>query len=614
MQVNRARRISPRVRRRIIETRAAVLQRFAAELNRPARRPTATRASDTTQEASDAGIDRDGADVRLDLDALVPLLVPLAGARGKRGSSQLAVRMMLGLEPVPGAEAADWPSQTAIAETLGLTPGRLGQIGPAARDGWAALAALRSVRDEIAELIAANGGVVAVRELEPLLIETRGSGLPDAEAAVAARAVIRAAIEADLRDAASAGQTGRFIVRRRGDRVIVALEDPDAGFDGAALAGFGAALGDHTDALMQRAADVVPQDRAVPQLREVTPVPDSTIADGRLLRLAAAASQRVGVSAALELYPADLDPVRAVRLARQGLATAGELSVDDVRARVLARFPLVRVPERPELDQILERAEVAVVWDTRAEKFQPARPVVDNLTSFTSLVSRASTRMAGHGLISRVGPTELEPDVAAAVEIDGRLERSLRSGGFLALRVPTTRGVELRRELARFTGEPHRMAVVDLEVWFLEELRAAAEERRVRWEKVEHADLAPPGTVDYTNLRILTHDAAVRVEHRVLNAGARVLAYNPGMFARYEELAVIDRLRDVSGRADAGLRTLWLVVFGSSADPLPMIDGQAVPVSGPSEWIELTDTWLSNAHRHQPVTGNDSRSSSGGSS
>ena len=126
--------------------------------------------------------------------AAAALLVPTAGSRGKRGATQPAIRMMLGLDPVPAAAAADWPSQTAIADALGLTRGRLGQIGPAARDHWAALAPLHSVRDEIVELVTAGGGVMSVRELEPLIIETRGSGLPAGEAAIAARAVVRAAI------------------------------------------------------------------------------------------------------------------------------------------------------------------------------------------------------------------------------------------------------------------------------------------------------------------------------------------------------------------------------------------------------------------------------------
>jgi len=171
VEVNRARRISPRVRRRIIELRAAVLHRFAdelAETRRPVPAPTTTEVGP-----------------RLDLDALVPLLVPPAPARGTKGSTQAAVRMLLGIEAVETGTPAqpDWPSQSAVAGALGVTRGRLGQIGPAARQHWAGLDVLGSVRDELVELIVANGGVMTVAEIDPLIVETRGSGLPAGDAA-----------------------------------------------------------------------------------------------------------------------------------------------------------------------------------------------------------------------------------------------------------------------------------------------------------------------------------------------------------------------------------------------------------------------------------------------
>ena len=145
MRVNQARRISPRVRRRIVELRAAVLQRFAEHLAAEVT-STPTVPADTPVPGEPEVV---GEGPRLDLDSLVPLLVPPAAKRGAKGSTQPAVRMMLGLTPVPGAEKADWASQTAIAAVLDLTRGRLGQIGPAARKYWADLAPLRSVRDEV---------------------------------------------------------------------------------------------------------------------------------------------------------------------------------------------------------------------------------------------------------------------------------------------------------------------------------------------------------------------------------------------------------------------------------------------------------------------------------
>jgi hypothetical protein len=134
IEVNRARRISPRIRRRIVELRAAVLTRFADELA-SAPLPTAVTAPPAATGTLAAGLATDDAP-RLDLDRLMPLLVSATPGPGQNDTEQRAVRMLLGLEPAPGAEAADWASQTAIADAVGVTRGRLGQIAPTRSLRW----------------------------------------------------------------------------------------------------------------------------------------------------------------------------------------------------------------------------------------------------------------------------------------------------------------------------------------------------------------------------------------------------------------------------------------------------------------------------------------------
>jgi serine/threonine protein kinase len=611
IEVNRARRISPRVRRRIIELRAAVLVRFADELATASLTTMATAATNDAASASPGQMIEEAS--RVDLDWLLPVLVPSATRRGKETTEQRAVRMLLGLEPVPGAEGADWASQTAIAEALAVTRGRLGQIAPKARAYWASLAPLDSMRDDIVDLVAANGGVMAVRELEPLVAEARGSGLGAAEAAQAARAVVRAAIEAEEVGGSTDATKPRLIVRRRGDRVIVAVDIdhldqiPDgesslltglaAGFEGQALVAYAASLGTKADELVASQADVIPQDRAVPPLRSVSAPADVTLSDGRLLRLAASCSQRVGVSSALELYPVDLDPVRALRLTRQSLAAAEELTVDDVRSRVRARFPQSQLPSRPELDRVLAEADVIVTWSGDRDRFIRHGTVVGDLSTMTSVVSRHPTHIA-HLQPGAPATTRIDPEIARAREVEARLERSLEIGGFLALRVATSQSPAVRRELVRFTVAPYDMVTVDLERWFLDELMASAQAVNVAWEKVLTADLATEGA-DYINLRRLTHEAAARLEARVLRAGPRVLAWNPGILAAYEELNVIDRLRMQAGLAASDLQTLWVVVFGPTGEARPMVDGQPIPVEGPAEWLDLSTPWLKNLQREE---------------
>ncbi|MGH9280062.1 MAG: protein kinase domain-containing protein, partial [Acidimicrobiales bacterium] len=153
--INRARRISPKVRRRIIQLRAEVLMRFAGDLQAPA--PPAT------------SVVLELPAPRIDLDALVPELLPVAAERGPAGSAPAAVRLLLGLDAPPAG--SDWASLATVAEALGVTRQRISQVVAAARARWAALPALASVRDEVVDLVAALGGVAAVAELDQPLID-----------------------------------------------------------------------------------------------------------------------------------------------------------------------------------------------------------------------------------------------------------------------------------------------------------------------------------------------------------------------------------------------------------------------------------------------------------
>jgi hypothetical protein len=305
------------------------------------------------------------------------------------------------------------------------------------------------------------------------------------------------------------------------------------------------------------------------------------------------------VSSALELYPVDLDPVRALQLSRQSLAAAAELSAEDVRSRVQARFPLVQLPNRPELDRVLAAADIVVTWVGDRDRFIRPGTVVGDLSTLTSVVPRYPTDFA----VLKPGPsaTSVDPEVAQAREVEDRLQRSLEHGGFLALRAATNQAPAVRRELVRFTVPPYDMVNVDLERWFLDELMTSTRAVNVTWEKVLAADLAQEGT-DYVNLRRLTHEAAGRLEERVRQAGTRVLAWNPGILAAYDELSVLDRLRMQAGLATSELKVLWVVVFGPTGEARPMVDGKPIPVEGPVEWIDLSRPWLQNFHRVQLTT------------
>ena len=138
---------------------------------------------------------------------------------------------------------------------------------------------------------------------------------------------------------------------------------------------------------------------------------------------------------------------------------------------------------------------------------------------------------------------------------------------------------------------------MDLEATFLRHLRAEAERRKVVWSNVEAAD--DPASGDWTKLSVLA-SAAVESTLAEVRSHRRVLAWYPGALVRHgTDLSPtpLDQLRDAATGGDGDLELLWLVVLGGQADALPAVDGTPVPVVAPSEWLEVTDPWLSNKHR-----------------
>ena len=79
-----------------------------------------------------------------------------------------------------------------------------------------------------------------------------------------------------------------------------------------------------------------------------------------------------------------------------------------------------------------------------------------------------------------------------------------------------------------------------------------------------------------------------------------MLVVYAGLLARYEQMDLLERLRDKIGRRD-GIPGLWLLVPG---DHHALIDGKAVPVLSPGQRDRIPESWLENKHR---ANGSDQR-------
>jgi serine/threonine protein kinase len=609
--VNRTRGVSVKTRRQVVRLRAAVLERFAEELagEQPSRPITAVPAS--TPNTDETPTDAPSGHVA-DLDTLGLRLVPPRGARGKAGKVADSVRLLLGLDRLPdGAVADDWPTATAVATALDLTRAAASNAHQKAREHWGDSADLVGVIPDLVSALVDLGGVAGVSELAAPLLDARPCGLDPPEARRLAAAVVRAAVEAS-----GAGvPEGVFSVRRFGRRTVLAVNGPvvaaliEAGhpafagwdrpvdwpaFDPDALVNLAVALGRRADELVAEAALVTSSD-VVPALRGVRSDAGRALSDSRLVRLAAASSDHATANPGSDLVASAVAPVDALRWSRPSLIGSSRLTTADVRDRVAVRFPTVTLPDRPALDEAFAAAGLPYVWQSSDDAYvSTAKPVGGQ--QLTIGPARAATRLSPSGHTQAATDPQL-PEVADALAVQQRLDASVAEGGFLALRIPTDRLVDARAGLGRWTTGDNALVEMDLEATFLQHLRFEAERRKVVWSNVESAD--DRAGAGWTRLSVLAA-AAVEATIAEVRAQRRVLAWFPGALVRHGgdlTPSPLDQLRDAATGGGGDLELLWLVTLGGQADALPAVDGTPVPIVAPSEWLEITDPWLSNAHR-----------------
>ena len=483
------------------------------------------------------------------------------------------ITTLLGLEE---ALPCTWPSQAEVARFLAVTRARVGQVVGKVVDRWGRDKALTPLRGDIASLLATAGGVMTAEELGEAILAARGSVLEGPQRCRLGRAAARAAVEVER----TMGEP-RYLVRRDDTRTLVAIHP--------ALADHAARLGDRADEL-EREDPLAPPARALQVLREVpAPVGFEPLADGRLLRLAAAASCGAAVSSRQEIYPRGMDSLRALRLARGALGGVRVLSVEQVRDRVAGRYPEAEpLPEHPRLDELLASAGLDLAWDPDA---------LEGRGGYVNLVRDSVSISSGSWPPPRLptapGRDPREPissEEADARQFEEKLRRSLKGGAFLTLMVPPRSFEQARCELeSRFS-----LRVVDGDRVIIDALRDSAKQARVDWSVVLRAD-ATPANGDWGKLVMLVNRALPKVEEQLCAAGSTVLLVHPGLLARYDKLDLLERLRDRVGRP-GGPHGLWLLLPGQQ----PLIDGKAVPLLSPAQRVPVPESWLENRHRAAP--------------
>jgi hypothetical protein len=486
-----------------------------------------------------------------------------------------------------------WPTQTEVARRLEITQGPVSHHYRAMLKEWVAEPWLSVVRDELAELLAEAGRVMTAHELAAAVQARHGVAEPsDRDRALAkALAVVRAAVDTEAWDGQQRDEEEgpRFSALRRGKQVLIALEslpDTDAPTP-PELADYAVALGARADELV--AMDPLPGRGVVVRELRAVPAPEGlpSQADTRLVELAAVMSQRAAASARAELYPRELDVVRALRMSQAAVGVRRETGItrEALLAKVRARFPAVVVDDQTsevQLEEALRAAGTPLEWDTETKRFRPPEP------KFSRSAVSSSTSRSGHGPLfsGGVDPREV---------LGEKLVRAGEHGGFLAL---TLRGVYLPG-VAEALASRYAVHPVHVDSEFVATFRELIAERGQDWELVRRLDagfgrtgLPKPGFREYVRKvweRLRDRLVAVGGERTVL------LLHHAGLVGRYADLGgreFLTSLQQAARSASAKPHGLWVLCPGESAREAPQLDGLRVEALTESERVVLDKDFL----------------------
>ena len=508
----------------------------------------------------------------------------VVGVRLPKKDAEWTIRLgLLGLQPPYSEPPCRWPSQTDIADAREITRARVGQILTADRRRWAKDPLVTSFRHELCEQIQRLGGVVTISEIIDLTLLLRPSVNPlDAvRQQRLASAVARAAVETE-----GALAQPRFQLRRVAGKAVVACSQE--------LAAYADKLGQVADKLA--GADPLPPPlRVFQELYEVAqpqqPHGCQPFGNERLLRLAAAMSNTAAVSSRQELYPRDMAAERALRLGLGALAGLGfgegdgGFTVEQIRSRLESRYPEAeRLPDRPELDALLHRVGLDVQWSPETTTFH-RRDVKILATSGSSVKPRHSTATSARHI-------EVTPDVAEARQFEERLRHAYADGGFLALTVRPSRMRRCEDELLR----RFKLQRVSFDEVLFDALREEAKELEIDWATIEQADGTDPSSTDWKNLLHLIGRVAPKITNDLMSRKSHLLLVHPGLIARYDQMSVLETLRDKVGH-DVSCPGLWVLVATDGQCDMPILDHAEIPLITPGQRAKVSESWIDNLHR-----------------
>ncbi len=500
-----------------------------------------------------------------------------------------AARLMKGLLGLdPGATMPPYAPQQGVAETLKVNRTELQEALEAARERWSRQPWMTALRDDIARLIDKHSGVMTGEELAEAVLSARGSVADGGERYRLASAVAYAAIETE-----AVREGARFTLFRDGEGVlIVGTESLGEQYRASVQA-----RAQYVKRLSTRCDDLAGADpllapiRVSEELLSVSaPEGDRTIPPDRRVRLGVRASEKSALSSRMEIYPKGMLAARALKLGMGSLLGPKSLTIKQIHQRIGSRYPEAEpIPGPPALDRLLAEAGIELVWDGANQSYSPKLHRPSYLSTTSTLHRMGTASLAGEAAT---------PEIEDAWVLEERIQKAVEQKRFLVLSVAPKHLLRAEKELLqRFLVQR-----VSVEALVIGQMKALAEQAGASWEVVLRADSTERGSKDWRNLVTLVRRAIPAVERGLLESEKTVLVTYSGLLARYEQLDMLDRLRDATERQE-GTPGFLVLLPANQQTNMPVIDGTPLPVVLASQWARLTEAWIANEHRGAIRTG-----------
>lgn len=511
----------------------------------------------------------------------------IVGTRNGKKELEWSVRAgLLSLLADENTPVDIWPSQADVADALNETRAKVGQSLAADQKRWAKDSFLTAFRNDLFEHVQRLGGVVTIAELIELtlLLRPASETLDTSKQQRMAAAIARAAVETE-----SSLSEPRFETRRLAVKPVISCTDE--------LSVYAETLGVVADRIAQ-ADPLLPRLRVFQELYDVTQPPPcpgcQPFSNDRLIKLAAAMSTEAAVSSRQELYPRNMEALRALRLGIGALSGLGlgekneGFTIAQVHNRVSSRYPAAMpLPTDPrELELMLQKVGIDVRWEADAAVYR-RRDARILATSGSSIGSRRDTATSTRHVDSS------SPETVEARQTEDRLQHAYRDGGFLVLTVKPSYLRPAERNLLHRFPELERVSFDEL---LIEQLRVKSEEYEFPWNDIYEADAESHNTDDWRNLLHLMSEVVPGIEAALMSRNKPVLLVHPGLIARYQLMSVLQTLRDRVGH-DAACPSVWVLIATDNQSEMPYLDGVQIPLISKGQRAAVSEHWVDNRHR-----------------